>query len=93
MNISYSGNKGGKGRPHSTSCVSALEYSQKNYGISSHRLKQKLIRDGLKEAKCEICGLSSWQGKEIPLELHHKDYNHYNNNLDNLQILCPNCHA
>lgn len=31
-------------------------------------------------------------GKPIPLELHHKDCNHYNNNMDNLIILCSNCH-
>ena len=42
--------------------------------------------------KCECCGLSEWMGKPIPLELHHKDFNHYNNSLDNLQILCANCH-
>ena len=32
-------------------------------------------------------------GKPIRLELDHIDSNHFNNNLDNLQILCPNCHA
>ena len=37
--------------------------------------------------------LSEWMGKPIPLELHHKDGNHYNNDLSNLEILCPNCHA
>ena len=31
-------------------------------------------------------------GKPIPLELHHKDLNHYNNDINNLQILCSNCH-
>ena len=46
-----------------------------------------------KEHKCECCGLISWNDKPIPLELHHIDGNHYNNDLSNLQILCPNCHA
>lgn len=32
-------------------------------------------------------------GVYLPLELHHKDCNHFNNTLDNLQILCPNCHS
>jgi hypothetical protein len=32
-------------------------------------------------------------GLKLPLELHHKDGNHYNNELSNLEILCPNCHA
>ena len=59
----------------------------------SNSLKRKrLIEDKVKEEKCEICGLSEWMGKPIPLELHHKDLNHYNNDINNLQILCANCH-
>lgn len=84
MGIDYEGNKGSKGKPHQFQYVPALEYIKKSSGISAHRLKQKLIRDGLKEAKCEICGLSEWQEKPIPLELHHIDCNHYNNELSNL---------
>ena len=47
----------------------------------------------LKEEKCELCGLTHWLNGKIPLELDHIDSNHHNNSLDNLQILCPNCHA
>ena len=47
----------------------------------------------IKEPKCEVCGLSEWMNKPIPLELHHIDHNRYNNSLDNLQILCPTCHS
>ena len=62
-------------------------------GNSTNASKRKrLIEDGIKEEKCECCGLSKWMGKPIPLELHHKDFNHYNNSLENLQILCSNCH-
>ena len=71
----------------------ALEIINDSKVISSHSLKERLIEDGIKERKCENCGLSEWMSKCIPLELHHKDGNHANNNLDNLQILCPNCHA
>ena len=42
---------------------------------------------------CEECGISEWMNKPISMELHHKDGNHNNNNLDNLEILCPNCHS
>lgn len=71
----------------------ALEYCYKGSTESSDRLKKKLIRDGLKEEKCEICGLSEWRGRPIVLELDHKDSDHFNNEFNNLQILCPNCHA
>jgi hypothetical protein len=92
MNIEYAGRQDwNKGLP-SNKYISAAEYIKKDC-VKSHILKQKLIRDGIKECKCEICGLTKWLGKDIPLELHHKDGNHFNNQFDNLQILCPNCHA
>ena len=93
MGIEYKGNMGSKGLKINHSYISAIEYAAKPQGVKSHVLKEKLIRDGIKAPCCEICGLSEWMGKPIPLELHHKNNKHYDNNLDNLQILCPNCHA
>lgn len=61
--------------------------------ITSHKLRKKLVLEGLKKEVCEICGICEWMGKKAPLELDHKDSNRFNNNLDNLQIVCPNCHA
>lgn len=59
----------------------------------SHKLKQRLIKEGLKEHKCECCGITEWNGQPTPIELDHIDGNRYNNTIDNLRILCPNCHA
>lgn len=56
-------------------------------------LKNKLLEAGLKENKCEICGLTEWQGKPLVCQLHHIDGDETNNCLDNLQMLCPNCHS
>lgn len=47
----------------------------------------------LRGYRCEKCGLSEWLDKDIPLEIHHKDGNSLNNELCNLELLCPNCHA
>lgn len=44
-------------------------------------------------ARCEGCELTEWRGKPIPLEVHHQDGDADNNTQDNLQLLCPNCHA
>jgi hypothetical protein len=43
--------------------------------------------------KCEECGVEEWNGKRLPMEVDHIDGNTKNNNLDNLKILCPNCHS
>lgn len=43
--------------------------------------------------ECECCHNKEWQGKKIPLEVHHIDGDNTNNELDNLQLLCLNCHA
>lgn len=59
----------------------------------SDKLKRRLIKEGLKEAKCEKCGLINWLGKKIAFHLDHINRNHFDNRLLNLQILCPNCHA
>jgi hypothetical protein len=61
--------------------------------IGSDALRRRLIRGGLKEKRCETCGLSEWLGKELPLHLDHVNRDHFDNRIENLQILCPNCHA
>lgn len=73
-----------------TETESYLDNSQK---ISSWKLKTRLFEEKIKVEKCESCNLTEWLGKPIPLELDHIDGNKYNNNLNNLRILCPNCHA
>ena len=57
------------------------------------RLKKRLLSEGKKEHRCEKCLKDEWLGKPIPLELHHIDGNRKNNTLENIELLCPNCHA
>ena len=47
----------------------------------------------LRGHKCECCGLSEWMGQTINLEVHHEDGDRTNNTLENLKLLCPNCHS
>lgn len=47
----------------------------------------------LRGRKCECCGFTEWLGKPINLEIHHIDGDHNNNELENIQLLCPNCHS
>jgi len=69
------------------------DYLENKFSIHSHRLKLRLLREGLMSAICAMCGLSQWLDGPIPLELDHIDGNNKNNNLNNLRLLCPNCHA
>ena len=95
LGIEYAGQQNKKGQQKGPNKYRDSSYYLVKNGpaITSHKLKLKLIKDGIKKAVCERCGASYWNGKKLPLELHHKDGDHYNNELDNLEILCPNCHA
>lgn len=91
--VKYNGNIGARGFKKSPYRRNANEYFDNSKMIKSHKLKQKLIEDGYKKQMCESCGLFIWMGESMPLELHHIDGNKHNNSLENLKILCPNCHA
>ena len=59
----------------------------------SSKLCKKLFKYNYKEKRCEECGIVDWNNKPITFHLHHKNGDHTDNRLDNLQILCPNCHS
>lgn len=69
------------------------EILKENSPYQSFKLKERLLESGLKERKCECCNNTEWLGKPIKLELHHINGNHDDNRLENLQLLCPNCHS
>jgi transposase len=56
-------------------------------------LKRRLLKVGLKENRCEICGIENWLGKPLNAQLHHKNGDGYDNRLENIIFLCPNCHS
>lgn len=77
----------GKAKTEETSLIPLTDILKENTNYRGYDLRNRLVKKGLKENKCEICGYDQ------NLELHHINGNHYDNRLENLQILCPNCHA
>lgn len=62
--------------------------------ISSSNLKKKLINEGILPETCSICGLGPlWLGCSLSLHLDHVNGNNRDNRIENLRILCPNCHS
>src|SRR3989344_2521784 len=62
--------------------------------FQSYKLKKRLFAEGLKKPICEICGWAqrATDGR-LPLELDHINGDKYDNRLENLHVLCPNCHS
>lgn len=62
--------------------------------IQASSLKKRLLYNGILEEKCVKCGLgNNWQGQFITLQLDHINGSCNDNRLENLRILCPNCHS
>lgn len=82
-----------RNRTHAYNRRNISEVLQKGRYENSHKLRLRLIAEGLKSHKCEHCNRTKWLKQKIPLQLHHVDGDKENNRINNLLLLCPNCHA
>lgn len=77
-------------RPHEIPIEELLVVGRKT---SRSHLKQRLVRSGLKENRCERCGITEWLGKTLNMHLHHINGDGLDNRVENLEMLCGNCHS
>lgn len=61
--------------------------------LTSSKLKKRLLKNKLLKYECSICNLTDWLGKPISLQLDHINGINNDNRLENLRLLCPNCHS
>lgn len=91
----YNPNQSGKGMRKNMPVIQISEiiYDNKQPQYQTYKLKLRLIDEGLKFNKCEVCGLDEWNGKILNMELDHIDGDRTNHHLTNLRMICPNCHS
>jgi hypothetical protein len=73
--------------------VDLEKYLSNQIPIQSYKLKNRLLKDGVFEHACMSCKRKTWLSQDIPLELDHINGDNSDNRIQNLRLLCPNCHA
>jgi 5-methylcytosine-specific restriction endonuclease McrA len=93
----YEPNQSGKGINKKSGRLIPLEeiiFEGKHPEYQTFKLKNRLFAEGYKKNECEKCGQKNkWKGELLNMELDHIDGDRTNHLLENLRILCPNCHS
>jgi 5-methylcytosine-specific restriction endonuclease McrA len=71
--------------------IEILENKHPQY--QTNKLRIRLVKEKIKEEKCEVCGIKDWNGSPVSFELDHINGVRNDHRLENLRIICPNCHS
>jgi hypothetical protein len=74
-------------------CAPLAKYLVSGRRTNRTHLKTRLLAEGLKQNRCERCGISDWLGAPLAIALHHANGDGLDNRIENLVMLCPNCHS
>lgn len=93
----YKPNQGGKGTSKEWIGSRAVPLQEilegKHPAFQTYKLRNKLLKAKIFENRCSICGIRDWLGKKISCELDHIDGDRTNHRIENIRMLCPNCHS
>lgn len=86
-----------KGRAHGTSDTTKYTLDEILVKDTKYtnmtKLKNRVLEANLLEYKCAICGITHWNNKPLVLQLDHINGDNRDNRIENLRLLCPNCHS
>jgi hypothetical protein len=84
-----------RGKHHAWSVCIPLEeiLVERSTYTDRFRLKKRLLAAGLLRDECAICGIVEWQHRKLVLQLDHVNGIGDDHRLENLRLVCPNCHS
>jgi 5-methylcytosine-specific restriction endonuclease McrA len=90
----FTGMAHNKGKTWSRPKVPTAEILKEGSNFQTFKLKNRLLKEKLIENKCVDCGLTdTYNGKPLSLHLDHINGDNTDNRIENLRMLCPNCHS